>query len=187
MNRLNRFRAPLPAPSLGRRFGGLLGMLLAGAAVGVLAKWADFSHLQLLGDMFSELPIWMLLGLLIARFSGSPGRAAAHAFAFFVAMIPAYYLAAEWMGGVWGMAFACGWAVVACLSPLAAYTVWYAFGRGWLPNLLSAAVVAAAALADVAVFRRLNGRDFVLAGLCALLVFGCKARQRGGTERQERE
>lgn len=181
MKLLNRFRRPLPAPAWGHRSACLLGMLLAGAAVGVLAKWADFSG-QLLGDSFSELPIYILLGLLIARFSGSPGRAAAAAFVFFVAMIPAYYLAAEWMGGVWGMAFAYGWAAVACLSPLAAYVVWYAFGRGWLPNLLSVAVVAAAALADVAVFRRLNYRDFVLAGLCAALVFGCKARQCSGAE-----
>ena len=175
MKRLERFRAPLPAPPLGRRLLCLLGMLLAGAAAGLLAKWADFSSVQLLGDVFSELPVWILLGLLIARLSGSPGRAAAYAFAFFLAMIPAYYLAAEWVGGVWGMAYVYGWTVVACLSPFAAFAAWYAFGRGWLPNLLSGMVVAVAALADVAVFRRLNFRDFVLAGLCALLVFGWKA------------
>ena len=65
--------------------------------------------------------------------------------------------------------------MVACLSPFAAFAAWYAFGRGWLPNLLSVAVVAVAALVDVIVFRRLNYRDFVLAGLCAALVFGWKA------------
>ena len=179
MKYLERFRAPLPAPSLGRRLACLLFLLLAGAAVGVLAKWADFSAIQLLGDIFSELPVWIVLGLVIARCSGSPGRAAAYAFAFFLAMIPAYYLAAEWLGGVWGMTYVCGWTVVACLSPFAAYGAWYAFGRGWLPTLLSVAVVAAAALADVIVLRRLNFRDFVLAGLCAVLVFGWKAPRRG--------
>ena len=112
MKYLERFRAPLPAPSLGRRLACLLLLLLAGAAVGVLAKWADFSAIQLLGDIFSELPVWIVLGLVIARCSGSPGRAAA-------------------------------------------------------------------ALADVIVLRRLNFRDFVLAGLCAVLVFGCKAPRRG--------
>lgn len=175
MSWLDRFRAPLPAPPPGRRLLCLLLLLLAGAATGLLAKWADFSSVQLLGDVFSELPIWILLGLLIARLSGGPGRTAAYAFAFFLAMIPAYYLAAEWVGDVWGMAYVYGWTVVACLSPFAAFAAWYAFGRGWLPNLLSGMVVAVAALADVAVFRRLNFRDFVLAGLCALLVFGWKA------------
>lgn len=175
MSWLDRFRTPLPAPPPGRLLLCLLLLLLAGAAAGLLAKWADFSSVQLLGDVFSELPIWILLGLLIARLSGSPGRAAAYTFAFFLAMIPAYYLAAEWVGGVWGMAYVYGWTVVACLSPFAAFAAWYAFGRGWLPNLLSGMVVAVAALADVAVFRRLNFRDFVLAGLCALLVFGWKA------------
>mgnify|MGYP006072842631 FL=1 len=175
MSWVDRFRAPPPAPAPGRRLLCLLLLLLAGAATGLLAKWADFSSVQLLGDVFSELPIWILLGLLIARLSGSPGRAAAYTFAFFLAMIPAYYLAAEWVGGVWGMAYVYGWTVVACLSPFAAFAAWYAFGRGWLPNLLSGMVVAVAALADVAVFRRLNFRDFVLAGLCALLVFGWKA------------
>ena len=180
MNWLDRFRTPLPAPPPGRRLLCLLLLLLAGAAVGLLAKWADFSSVQLLGDVFSELPIWILLGLLIARLSGSPGRAAAYAFAFFLAMIPAYYLAAEWMDGVWGMSYAYGWTMVACLSPFAAWLAWYAFGRGWLPNVLSVLVVAAALLADPVVLRSLNLRDFALAGVCAVLVFGWKAPRRGG-------
>ena len=184
MRGLDQFRAPAPSPALGRRLTALLAMVLLGAAAGVAAKWADFSSVQLLGDVFSELPLWILFGLLTARFSGSPGRAAAHAFAFFLAMIPAYYLAAEWMGGVWGMAYVYSWTVVACLSPLAAWAAWYAFGRGWLPTLLSVAAVAAAALADLAAFRRMNFRDFVLAGLCAALVFGCKAPRPGAKEKK---
>ena len=180
MRYLEQFRAPLPAPSPGRRAACLTAVALAGLAAGLAAKWADFSGVQLLGDVSSELPIWIVLGLLIARASGSPGRAAAHALVFFLAMLPAYYLAAELLGGVWGMSYAWGWATVACLSPFAAYGAWYAFGRGWLPNVLSVLVVAVALLADAAVLRRLNFRDFVLAGLCAALVFGCKAPRRGG-------
>ena len=178
MSCLERFRVPLPAPVLTHRLACLALMLLTGAAAGALAKWADFSSDQLLGDVVSELPIWILLGLVIARCSGSPGRAAAYAFVFFLAMIPAYYLAAEWMGGVWGITYVYGWAVVACLSPFAAYAVWYAFGRGWLPNLLSVLAAAAVLLSDAVVFRTLNVRDFVLAGLCAVLVFGCQAPSR---------
>ena len=182
MRGLDRFRFPAPAPALGSRLAALLAMILLGAAAGLVAKWADFSS-QLLGNVLSELPIWILFGLLIARFSGSPGRAAAHAFAFFLAMIPADYLAAEWMGGVYGMSFVYGWTVVACLSPFAAWAAWYAFGRGWLPTLLSVAVVAAAALSDVVVLRRLNIRDLALAALCGILVFGCKAPKQGAKKR----
>ena len=105
---------------------------------------------------------------------------AACALVFFLAMIPAYYLAAEWMDGVWGMSYVYGWTMVACLSPFAAWLAWYAFGRGWLPNVLSVLVVAAALLADPVVLRSLNLRDFVLAGVCAVLVFGWKAPRRDG-------
>ena len=175
MSALNRFRAPCPAPAPAWRLLHLLAMALAGGAVGVLAKWADFSSVQLLGDVFSELPVWIVLGLLIARLSGSPGRAAACALVFFLAMIPAYYLAAEWMDGVWGMSYVYGWTMVACLSPFAAWLAWYAFGRGWLPNVLSELFVAAALLADPVALRSLNLRDFALAGVCAVLVFGWKA------------
>ena len=178
MSALDSFRAPRPAPSPARRLLGLLAMAAAGLAAGVLAKWADFSGIRLLGDVFSELPVWILLGLVIARCSGSPGRAAAHALVFFLAMIPAYYLAAEWMDGVWGMAYVYGWTIVACLSPFAACAVWYAFGRGWLPNVLSVLIVAAALLADPMVLRRLSLRDFVLAGVCTVLVFGWKATKK---------
>lgn len=184
MSGLTRFRAAAPSPALGRRLAGLLAMVLLGAAAGVVAKWADFSS-QLLGNIFSELPIWIVFGLLIARFSGSPGRAAAHAFAFFLAMIPAYYLAAEWMEGVYGMAFVYGWTVVACLSPFAAWAAWYAFGRGWLPTLLSVAVVAAAVLSDVVLLRRLNIRDLALAAVCAILVFWGKAPTQGKQRQQK--
>ncbi len=179
MRVLSRFRPARPAPPLSRRLAHLALAALAGAAMGVLAKWVDFSS-QSLGAVLSELPVWILLGLLIVRLSGSPGRAAAHVFVFFLAMLPAYYLTAEAMGGVWGIAYVCGWTAAACLSPLPALVMWYAFGRGWLPNLLSVLGTAAALLADVVVFRSLNGRDFVLALLCALLLFGCKAVKNPG-------
>lgn len=176
MRYLNRFRRPEPSPALNRRLACLLAMVLLGAAMGVLAKWLDFSS-EIFGNMLSELPIWMLLGLLIARFSGSPGRAAAHAFLFFISMIPAYYAAAEWMGGVYGMAYAYGWTVVACLSPFAAFAAWYAFGRGWLPNLLSVGALAVVAVSDVAVFHRAHARDFLLALVCAVLLFFGKVKR----------
>ena len=183
MRTLSRFRPVRPAPPLRRRLAHLGLMVLAGGAMGLLAKWLDFSS-QLLGAAFSELPVWILLGLLIARLSGSPGRAAAHVLLFFLAMLPPYYLAAEALGGVWGMAYARVWTAAACLSPLPAFVMWYAFGRGWLPCLLSALGTAAALLADAVVFRSLNGRDFVLALLCALLLFGCKAEGNPGRRRK---
>lgn len=142
MSCLERFRVPLPAPVLTHRLACLALMLLTGAAAGALAKWADFSSVQLLGDVFSELPIWILLGLVIARCSGSPGRAAAYAFVFFLAMIPAYYLAAEWMGGVWGITYVYGWArgglpvplcglcCLVCLRPGVAAQLTVGAGRG---------------------------------------------------------
>lgn len=139
-------------------------MLLTGAAAGALAKWADFSSVQLLGDVFSELPIWILLGLVIARCSGSPGRAAAYAFVFFLAMIPAYYLAAEWMGGVWGITYVYGWAVWPACPPLRPMLFGMPSAGGWLPNLLSVLAAAAVLLSDAVVFRTLNVRGFCTGG-----------------------
>ena len=75
MRVLSRFRPARPAPPLSRRLAHLALAALAGAAMGVLAKWVDFSS-QSLGAVLSELPVWILLGLLIVRLSGSPGRAA---------------------------------------------------------------------------------------------------------------
>lgn len=175
MRYLDRFRTPSPRPAPGRLAACLLALLLMGAAMGVLAKWLDFVS-EIFGNMLSQLPFWVLLGLLIARFSGGPGRAAAYAFAFFASMLAGYYLAAEWMGGVYGMAFVYGWSVVACLSPFAAFAAWYAFGRGWLPNLLSVGIVAAAVLADVVLFRSVDLEDALLVLLCAILLFSGKIK-----------
>lgn len=176
MNRLSRFRQAGPRLVPSQLLPRILAMLLAGAAMGVLAKWLDFSS-ELLGNLLSELPVWILLGLLIARFSGRPGRAAVYAFAFFLSMVAFYYLTADRMGGVYGIAFVYGWTAAACLSPLAAFAAWYAFGRGWVANLLSAGAIAAAALSDVLVFRRAGVRDVVLTLLCAVLLCAGKRKR----------
>ncbi|MCL3838490.1 DUF6518 family protein [Aeromicrobium duanguangcaii] len=65
---------------------------LAGAASGVLAKWADIHGTGWLAVVASELPVWIAATVLIGWFAASVPRAARDAAAFFVAMTAAHYV-----------------------------------------------------------------------------------------------
>lgn len=58
-----------------------------------------------LGNVFSELSVWILLCTAIAVFSPNPRLAAAKVFLFCAGMLATYYLTAELTGGVYSMSF----------------------------------------------------------------------------------
>ena len=79
-------------------------IFLFGIVTGFAAKWLDslvfddaipwlrvMERLDL-GNLFTALAIWLLLALIIAVFSYTPGKAAVNVFVFFAGMCAAYHL-----------------------------------------------------------------------------------------------
>lgn len=171
MKYLDRFRTVTRYSTRMEKLMRSLSVLLLGLTAGVVAKWMDISS-DLLGTVFSQLSVWVLLGTAIALFSSSPRRAAVNVFLFFAGMVAAYYVAAQLMGGVWSMSFAIGWGIAACLSPIAGYFTWYAGGRGWLPTALSAGILILTVAATGVLFDHMRVSDYIILTLCAALLFG---------------
>lgn len=115
-------------------------VLLAGLALGALSKWADYRSM-FLADLTSGMALWVLLATAAALGSRSSWRAGLHVLLLLGGMVCAYYLTAEWMGVPWSRLFVIGWGLLAAVSPVFGFFVWYARGRGLHAWLLSLGVL----------------------------------------------
>ena len=142
-------------------------MFLTGAALGALSKLLDV-HTQNLGNIFSQLAIWILLGVVIVLFSDTRGLACLDIFVFCVGMLIAYYITAEWTSSVWSPAFVYGWALFSLFSPLFAYLTFMTKKRNVTGIILSCGIVLAAFMSSVILFHGPRVYDFII---CLALIY----------------
>lgn len=143
-------------------------MLLFGAALGVASKLLDI-YSSNLGNIFSQMSIWILLGTLIAIFSKSKTKAALNVFMFCVGMLITYYIIAELTSSDYGMTFLYGWAAFSACSPLFAALTWMAKGKGIFPKIISAGILLVTLAVSMVVFDGPRVYDIVI--LLALVYF----------------
>lgn len=139
---LNKIRAPQLKRSIKHSLIAALGALLLGIALGVFSKWLDalsindavaWQHLLGMLDLrnvFSELPVWLLLAAAIAVFSPAPLWAAGRVFLFFAGMTVSYHVYTVFICGFNPRSYMLLWYGAALLSPLLAVLCWYAKGDG---------------------------------------------------------
>lgn len=140
--------------------------LLAGIAIKLFDLYTPY-----LGDIFSQLSVWIFLGTVIAVYSSSPKRASVNVFFFCAGMLLTYYLTAELTSSSYSWTFIYGWAAFSCCSPVFAFLTWYAKGKGWFAKLLSVGIVACMLAAAVILFDKIRIADliFCIATLIVLL------------------
>jgi hypothetical protein len=117
-----------------------------GILLGFLAKFSDtISSNAPLGNIFgnvsdvtTRLGIWVFLATLLAAWSPRPRLGAIKVLAFFVGMLFTYYIYSMILFGFFPTYYFIRWGVIALLSPIAAYIVWYGRGKGWLAALCAA-------------------------------------------------
>ena len=105
-----------------------ISMFIIGLVTGIIIKLIDIhfrvQHFGLsLSDIFSELGIWILIGVIISLFSKNKKYAMLNIFLFSIGMLITYYIIAEVTNSIYGWTFIKGWSVFACFSPLLAYLV----------------------------------------------------------------
>ena len=113
----------------------------AGLLTGVVIQFLDRDS-PVLGDVFSQMSVWIFLCTALSVGSGTPLRAGVNVFAFLLPMVVAYYATAEALQRPYSMTFVTGWAVCACLSPLFGFFAWYARGKGPIAFLLRVGILA---------------------------------------------
>ena len=98
---------------------------------GALIKLLDI-YTTNLGNIFSQVSVWIFLCTLISVYSNSAIRAAVNEFGFCMGMLLTYYITAEMTASVYSLTFVYGWTIFALFSPLMGFCVWYSKGKSWV-------------------------------------------------------
>ena len=169
MNLLNSIRTPdSQVPFLKALF---YTILIAGAGVllGVAAKLLDI-YTSNLGNIFSQMSVWIFLCTVISVLSRTPLRAAENVFSFCMGMLPAYYLTAELTLSVYSMSFIYGWTVFALLTPVLAFCAWYAKGKKLISRIVSAGIILVMLVAAAVLFDKIRISDILFAVLTGIVL-----------------
>ena len=147
-----------------------LSMLIAGLVLGAAARLFDI-YCQTLGEIFSQMAVWILLGTLIAIYSPTRKAAMLNILPFCIGMLLTYYATAMITRGVYSWSFILGWTVFALLSQVQACLAWTTKQRGALAKIIGAGIVLASVLSSVLLFDHLRVYDLIIDGLLAYLIF----------------
>ena len=145
-------------------------MAVCGLAIGAIVRMLDI-YTQNLGEIFSQMAVWILLGALISVYSPSPKRAAVNVLLFCLGMLATYYAAAAITHGVYSRSYIVGWTVFALCSPVFAFLAWHAKERGVFPKIVSIGIIAVSVLSSILLFDRLRIYDFVIDGTLFFFLF----------------
>ena len=100
-----------------------IGMFVSGLILGIISRLLDI-YTDNLGNIFSQMAIWILFGVLISIYSSSKKKAMLNIFPFCIGMLITYYFVAFITKGVYSNVFIIGWTIFAFCSPIMAYFTW---------------------------------------------------------------
>ena len=145
-------------------------MLAAGLVLGALSRVFDI-YCQVLGEIFSQMAIWVLLGTLIAIYSPTVKIAMLNILVFCLSMLAAYYAVAIITHGVYAWSYIKKWTVFALFSPVMAYFARLSKRRGVFPKIIALGITAFSLLSSILLFERLRIYDFLIDGLLVYFLF----------------
>lgn len=168
-NTLNRIRTPIRKVQFSKAV--LHTVVIAGTGIllGAVAKMLDI-YTTNLGNIFSQMSVWIFLCTVIAVLSSTPFRAAVNVFLFCIGMLVTYYITAELTSSVYSTLFIYGWTVFALLSPALGFCTWYAKGKGFLSKSIVAGIILVMLAAAVILFDKIRVADIVFAVLTGFVL-----------------
>lgn len=148
----------------------VLALFFAGGISGITSKLLDINTSNL-GNIFSQMSVWILLGTLISVRSRSKARAAANLFSFCVGMLIAYYITAELTSSVYNMVYVYRWAAFALCAPVFAMLVWTTNQRGSMSLLISLSIPVVTLLISMILFDGPRIYDILIIAVEILVLF----------------
>ena len=145
-------------------------MFIIGIILGVISRLFDM-YTQNLGNILSEMAIWILFGVLISIYSSSKKKAMLNIFLFCIGMLLAYYFVAIITNGVYSKTIIVGWTIFAIFSPILAYFTWMTKEKGVFPKLISISIVIVSILSSIILFDKLRIYDFIINGILVYYLF----------------
>lgn len=153
-------------------------MFILGLLLGIVSRLFDI-YAQNLGNVFSQMAIWILIGTIIAIYSNSKKKAMINVLPFCIGMLITYYVVAEITQGVYSQVFIIGWTVFALCSPIMAYFAWWSKEKGLFPIIIRLGIVIVSLLSSIFLFDRLRIYDFIIDGILIYILFFKKIERKG--------
>lgn len=154
-----------------------LGMLIIGFLLGMFSRWLDL-YTTNLGNIFSQLAIWILFGVLISIYSSTKRAAMCNILPFCLGMLLTYYGAAALTDGVYSRTYIVGWTIFAFCSPLFAYFAWTTKESGIFPKIISIGILLVSVLSSIILFDGFRFYDFIIDGLLLYFLFFKRIKRR---------
>ena len=145
-------------------------MFVIGLLLGIISRLLDI-YTSNLGNIFSQMSIWILLGVLISIYSSSKKKAMLNIFPFCIGMLITYYFVAYITKGVYSNIYIIGWTIFALCSPILAYFTWMTKDKGLLPEIISFGVISVSILSSIILFDRLRTYDLLINGIMFYYLF----------------
>lgn len=147
-----------------------ISMFVIGLLLGVGSRLLDI-YTQNLGNIFSQMAIWILFGVLISIYSSSKKAAMLNILPFCIGMLITYYFTAFVTKGVYSSLFIIGWTVFAFLSPIMAFFTWMTKEKGVFPKIIGIGIIIAALLSSMILFDRIRFYDIIISGIMIYFLF----------------
>lgn len=128
-------------------------------------------YTQNLGNVFSQMSIWIFICTIIAASSNSPQRASINVFLFSVGMLVTYYITAQIIQNVYSIAFIYGWAAFSLCTSVFAFFTWYSKGRGWVKTAISCGILLFIILCAMILFDKIRFSDILILLLTTVYLF----------------
>ena len=153
-----------------------IGMFFVGLILGIVSRLLDI-YTQNLGNIFSQMAIWILFGVLISIYSSSKRKAMLNILPFCIGMLITYYFVAFITKGVYSTVFIIGWTVFALLSPIMAYFAWMTKEKGVFPKIIGIGIIIVSLLSSVILFDRIRFYDIIINVITAYFLFVRKIKR----------
>lgn len=147
-----------------------ISMFVLGLILGIISRLLDI-YTSNLGNIFSQIAIWILIGTLISIYSETKKRAMLNVFPFCIGMLITYYFVAFITKGVYSNNFIIGWTIFAFCSSGFAYFTWMTKERGIFPKIISVGIILVSILSTIILFDRLRIYDFIINGILIYYLF----------------
>ena len=147
-----------------------ISMFLIGLILGVISRMLDI-YTQNLGNIFSQMAIWILFGILISIYSKTKKNAMINILPFCIGMLITYYFVAFISKGIYSNTFIIGWTIFAFCSPILAYFTWMTKEKGVFPKIISIGIILVSIISTIVLFDKLRFYDFIINGIMIYYLF----------------
>lgn len=142
-------------------------MFITGLCLGIISRLLDI-YTQNLGNIFSQMGIWILFGVLISIY-GKTKRKAMLNVLFCIGMLITYYFVAFITNGVYSSTYIIGWSIFALCLPVMAYFAWMSKEKGLFAKIISIVIVSI--LSSIILFDRLRIYDYIINLILIYILF----------------